>query len=118
MAENEIVWWEIQTTDLVAARGFYTGLFGWRAEPAMDGYDVLKHGDKDLGGLAQVPETGGRQTILFVHVADLEATLARAEALGGSTVTPRTSIGEHDWFAVVRDPSGHEIGLWTDQAAR
>jgi predicted enzyme related to lactoylglutathione lyase len=51
---------------------------------------------------------------LYLEVADLEATLRRATALGALVERERTALGGADrWFAIMRDPSGVSFGLWT-----
>jgi len=58
-----------------------------------------------------MPHPGTR---LYLEVADLEATLRRATALGALVERERTALGGADrWFAIMRDPSGVSFGLWT-----
>jgi len=54
---------------------------------------------------------------VYVEVPDLEATLARAAALGATIERRRTYLGSDDfWFANVLDPQGVPLGLWTSEA--
>jgi predicted enzyme related to lactoylglutathione lyase len=54
---------------------------------------------------------GGAESVLFfVGVADVEATLARAEQLGGKTVQPAQSVPGVT-FGVFADAQGHMVGV-------
>ena len=53
----------------------------------------------------------GREGVLAVFA--LDATLAKATALGGSTVQPPLRLpGDNGSIAVLADPEGHAVGLW------
>ena len=47
----------------------------------------------------------------YVRVADINATLAKAESLGGRTIMPRFSPDGTAYLALVADPEGHVVGL-------
>jgi predicted enzyme related to lactoylglutathione lyase len=54
-----------------------------------------------------------------VQTADLEGTLERVVAAGGTVVKPRAVISEeYGWFALLADPDGLTIGLSTSRPAR
>ena len=56
---------------------------------------------------------------LALRVADVDATIAQVEALGGTTVRPGQDRPEHDVrAAVVADPEGHIIELVGPLVAR
>jgi uncharacterized protein len=44
-------------------------------------------------------------------VPDLEATLSKIEALGGSTVEEPTQVPDGPTIAMFSDPEGHVVGL-------
>jgi len=47
----------------------------------------------------------------YITVADINATLAKAESLGGKTVVPRFSPDGNSHLALVADPEGNVLGL-------
>jgi hypothetical protein len=55
---GRFVWYELMTTDIDAARAFYTDVVGWRAHdafaPGMH-YTLFLSGENSLGGLMQLP---------------------------------------------------------------
>jgi len=132
-----VVHFEIEGLDGAKLRAFYGDLFGWETDAAIGegagywlipGQPTTAPAGVGIGGaIAQVPEvpssTWRGQTraeghaggvTIFVAVADVEATLQRAEALGGKRMLgpdplfPGVEIGR---FA---DPEGHLIGVITE----
>ncbi len=53
-------------------------------------------------------------TVIFLQVNDIESTLERMNTNGGSTVLPKTSIGEHGHFAQFNDTEGKKFALHSD----
>ena len=53
------------------------------------------------------------EVLIYVFTDDIEAMLAKAEALGAKTLTPKTEIPQ-GWFAVFADPAGNRIALFAD----
>ncbi|HEX4213679.1 MAG TPA: VOC family protein [Candidatus Dormibacteraeota bacterium] len=122
MANGEICWWEIEVPDAERAKDFYGRAFGWDFEPmpGYDGYLMAKLDGKTIGAIqaSQEPVPAGRAVRLYVETDDLEAAVRRTEDAGGAVDMARTPIGDTGgWFALVRDPFGSRIGIWTGQAA-
>jgi uncharacterized protein len=120
-----VVWWEIESADPVGTQRFYGELFGWTFARAFEDselgreYWLITNDGRGIGGLqaalpgAPRPQAGVR---LYVEADDLEATLERAESLGGVIERRRTFLGTDDfWFANVADPQGISLGLWTSK---
>ncbi|MFI5272850.1 MAG: VOC family protein [Ktedonobacterales bacterium] len=53
------------------------------------------------------------EVLIYIFTDDIDATLAKAEALGAKTLTPKTEI-PHGWFAAFADPAGNRIALYSD----
>ncbi len=51
--------------------------------------------------------------LVYVLTDDIDATLAKAESLGGRTLLPKTEIPHVGWWGVFSDPTGNRIGLFT-----
>jgi uncharacterized protein len=107
-------WYELMTTDTEAAKAFYTKVVGWGTQPApgMDTpYTMWTNGEQPVGGLMLLPEearTGGAPPnwMLYVAVADADATTAQAQALGGKAEFGPREIPGVGRFAVLSDPQG------------
>jgi predicted enzyme related to lactoylglutathione lyase len=107
-----VVHWEIQAADAGNQRAFYTDLFGWSIDannPQNYGM-VGSAGDGAIGGGISSAQDGKSYVTFYVEVPDINASLAKAESLGGSTVMPRMDIGMVI-LAQFRDPEGNVIGL-------
>ncbi|MDX2272467.1 MAG: VOC family protein, partial [Cyanobacteriota bacterium] len=91
-------WCELMTTDANAAKEFYSQLFGWELKEgpiAGVDYTVIGVGDRDIGGLMQMP--ANMQGIppywgTYVTVNDVDALAQRAEAMGAKILMPPTDI--------------------------
>lgn len=118
---NPVNWFEIPVTDIERAKAFYNALLGFSFEDmAMDKalmafFPMEQEAPGSGGALVQcegyTPTTDG--VALYFSVSDIEAILAKAEAAGGSTLVPKTEIGQFGWFAHLRDTEGNRIGIHT-----
>ncbi|MFE9929844.1 VOC family protein [Streptomyces sp. NPDC005533] len=122
--EKALVWVELHVPDPVAAVNFYAGLFGWRyAEMDVPGmtYRVLSTADGDqqdasFGGVAPLGEgAGGGQEearwVPYLHVADVDDTLAKAQKNGGSVIMPAADVPDVGRLAWLADPFGAVFAL-------
>ena len=80
-------------------------------------YSVAEIGSGRLtAGIGPVPEWSARSARFYIQVDDIDETLGRIEAAGGTAVMPRTlgpDFGsEHILvFTTFLDPAGNEVGL-------
>ena len=133
--KNGFVWFEMQFSDVNRAMKFYGNLFGWEftgmegmAEmEGMEGmpetpYYMVNTGEGSLGGgFSQRPagESAAQGTpdcLLYIGVAHVANTIARATELGASVHIPPTPIPtssgeEEDCFAWLKDPDGVTFGI-------
>ena len=112
---SPVVHFEVMGADGEALERFYGGLFGWRIEPVEEtqgGYRIV-HTDAGRGidgGSGSFPGAPAYTTV-YVHAPDLEASVAKAEELGGTVLAPPREIAPGVRAAILRDPEGHVIGL-------
>ena len=52
------------------------------------------------------------QRLIYITVADLEASLQRCITLGGKVVCPAREMGDHGTMAVIQDPAGAVAALF------
>jgi predicted enzyme related to lactoylglutathione lyase len=79
--------------------------------PEMD-YGMVDNGGRGInGGIATAPEPSA---VFYVGVPDPQATLDKAESLGGKTTVPVTEIPNIVTFAQFQDPDGNLIGIVKD----
>jgi len=112
-----VVWNELTTSDLVAAKAFYAATLGWTYEeiPTPVGpYTLARRPDQSrpVAGLLPWPpgEDGGDEWFTYVAVDDIEATIASAKASGGR-VTPIYQVPGVGHFVTVEDPTGATFGV-------
>lgn len=104
-----VTWNELATRDPQAAMTFFGKVFGWEFQPAGNDYQTIQNKGRMNGGIIPMTEQWGDlppHWMVYFSVADLDATVARVEELGGSISVPITDIPEMGRFAVVRDPGG------------
>lgn len=111
---NPVVHFEIAGRNGEKLEEFYSKLFGWtigRRQIGEHPYgDVEDAAPATLtGGIRHEPE-GEAEIVLYVGVADVEATFAKARELGAGVRIPPMDAGGMT-FALVQDPEGNPIGL-------
>lgn len=109
---GRFVWYDLLTTDLEAAKAFYSDIIGWKMTKWSDGnYEMWTAGTTPVGGLMTLPaealESGARP-YWFSHVTvdDVDGAAKKAQALGGKILRPGTDIPNVGRFAVLTDPQG------------
>ncbi len=106
---NTLVWNELQTRDVAATRAFYAAVFGWTSETDQNGYVAYSKDGRVQAGSMQIDESWGdvpSNWSVYFFVEDVDATVAKAQELGGSIMVPATRAGEMGTFAVIADPTG------------
>src|ERR1700685_1557879 len=93
---GRFVWDELMTTDVDAARAFYTDVVGWSARDASAPgipYTLFLAGANTVGGLMQLREESRRSGGLprwlgYVQVGDVDAAAKQVATLGGNVYIP------------------------------
>ena len=118
------IWYELNTTDQAAARVFYGNLAGWSATampmspPGMN-YTLLSlSGGPAVAGMMDLMADARAKGVPphwlgYVGVDDVDASQARALALGASVVVPATDIPGVGRFAYIQDPQGAALVMMT-----
>ncbi len=116
--DARFVWYELMTTDVAAARAFYSAVVGWNAQDASTPglpYTLFNAGRTAIGGLMDLPEQARTMGATprwmgYVGVGDVDATADRLRRLGGAVYVPPTdtNIGR---IAVVADPQTTNLAL-------
>jgi len=120
---GKVVHFEIPADDVDRAGNFYRQAFGWdvNAMPGMP-YTIVSTTETDEQGRPTTPGAinGGMMgreepltgPVITIEVDDIDAALEQVEALGGSTVLGRQSVGEMGYTAYFKDSEGNTLGLW------
>jgi uncharacterized protein len=117
-----VVHFEIGCNNLEKTRDFYSRLLGWEYVPGMSNPLMAMIGNLGPFAATKTDGIGGHISCLghpphqyvtiYAQVDDIEATLAKAQSLGGSTVVPKQEVPNMGWFAWFKDPEGNCVGLW------
>lgn len=118
MSQHEIIHVGIPAPDPAALGTFYAELFDWKLQvyPDRNNYHMFHPASGPNGAFVPVDEATGPkigEVVIHVSTDDIDATLARVEALGGKTLHPKTEIPHTGWFALFADPAGNRIALAT-----
>lgn len=112
---GEICWFELATNNLSDAKEFYTQLFGWelnRSAVSPDKeYLEIYVGGTPVGGMLEMDEKWGPTPpppywSTYIAVDDINDTIAKIEANGGSIRMAPFEAPGVGTIAVVADPSG------------
>jgi len=117
-AVGSLVWHDLTVEDAAGVRDFYAKVVGWKPEPVSigdyDDYNMTKPESGEgavgichaRGPNAKIPP----QWLIYVQVADLEASVAACRENGGTVLDgPRDVCGNR--FCVIKDPAGAVLGL-------
>jgi len=113
-ATNTVAWFEIGAPDVDAAKAFYGPLFGWSFAP--DGAYTLITAPGATGPSGGIFNTGGNippYAVFVVQVADVAATTAQAEDLGGKVVAAPMALEDGMVVAYLTDPNGSMFALFS-----
>jgi predicted enzyme related to lactoylglutathione lyase len=115
---NAITWFEVPTTDIERAVGFYETLLDRKLQqhPGDEPYFIFPAQEGSVAGALiqrphQKPAADG--TMVFLNVdGQLDEVLTRAHKIEGTVLLPKTQIpGGSGYYACVMDSEGNHIGL-------
>jgi predicted enzyme related to lactoylglutathione lyase len=117
---GSVLWLDLTVEDAEAVRDFYSSVVGWGADAvSMGEYDDFNMTAPDSGlpcaGIchARGPNTDlPTQWMVYISVADLEASVERCRELGGEVVSGPKRMAGQGAFAVIRDPAGAVMALF------
>jgi len=122
-ASGRFVWFDLMTTDVGAAKKFYSGIVGWKATKWSGGqYEMWKAGDEEVGGLMALPSEARQagmkpEWLAYLAVDDVDGCVREAQRLQAHVVTPGHDIPEVGRYAVLTDPQGATFAVFhSDQA--
>ncbi|OWY22083.1 VOC family protein [Sphingobacteriales bacterium UPWRP_1] len=118
-----ISWFEIPTSNLTRAAAFYSQVLNANIEPADFGGMKMAFFPNPpnvvSGALVEHPDakpTPDGTMVYFYRHDDLDATLERIAAAGGTVVMPRTKISDdYGYMAIFIDTEGNRVALHTMQ---
>jgi predicted enzyme related to lactoylglutathione lyase len=109
MSTGKFCWFDLMTTDVSAASGFYAELFGWGVPDHNPAYRMIvdRHG-KSLGGMMAAQPGQPSAWLPYVTTDDVAGTAARVRELGGTVLVEHEAAGVGR-FVIFMDPQGAVI---------
>jgi len=114
--EYAICWNELHTRNESAAKVFYPAVIGWKAHacPAAPGghayTEWVRTDGAHVGGMMPMPASVSAEVpsnwAVYVHVPDVDATLAKVKSLGGRVISPAKDEPHVGRLAAIADPTG------------
>lgn len=122
MTAGRNVWYDLMTTDTEGAKRFYGEVLGWTTEPWADAppgepYTLWKVGERPIGGLMPLQDAARSMGapphwLAYTTVTDVDATVAKAQALGATVVAPAFDVPKAGRIAVLADPQGASFAVF------
>ena len=118
---GDFCWIDLLATDLEGQTAFYEQLLGWehRDLPTDVGpiYRMLTLDGSIAAGASQMNpdlQAGGMPSMWSTYIAtdDVDATVARATALGGQVIMPAMDVMTEGRMVGIQDPSGGAVFFW------
>jgi uncharacterized protein len=110
--DGKINYVEFPGANLAEIKRFYGEAFGWAFLDYGPDY-VAFEGQGADGGFSADPAEAPPGPLVVLFAKDLEAMLAKVRAAGGVVTRPIFSFPGGRRFHF-RDPSGNELGVWSD----
>ncbi|MHB1327085.1 MAG: VOC family protein [Gemmatimonadales bacterium] len=111
---SPFVWYELLTTNTLAAQEFYGAVIGWTAAPFPGNdmsYTIFSANGNGAAGMMALPQeacdAGARPGWMgYIATADVDAATAKLTAAGGTVHRAAEDVPMVGRFAVVADPQG------------
>ena len=107
MLPGQLVYLQIPAADIGASARFYERVFGWRVDPPESGFEAPGLIGQWITDRAATAEAG---PVGWIHVDDVRATLAQAQAAGATPRDEPMPDGPR-LLASFLDPAGNLVGI-------
>lgn len=111
--EGRVDYIEFIASDIEGTKKFYSGLFGWTFEDYGPDYTSFADG-RITGGFYRTDGAPGGSPLIVLFSEDLEGTVQRVRAAGGTIVKEIFSFPGGRRFHFT-DPNGNELSVWSDR---
>jgi uncharacterized protein len=114
-------WIELATSDPVAAKKFYSDVFGWTTvENDMGGmgiYYLFQKNGRDCAAMYQLMPDQAAQGVppnwtTYVATSNADQTAEKAKSLGATILAGPFDVQDHGRMAMLQDPQGAVFAIW------
>jgi len=116
-ADGKICYLEIPSLDVARSAAFYQAVFGWEIRRRGDGATAFDDAIGEVSGAFVTGRPPSREAglLVYIMVADAEATVRKLVANGAGIVQP-IGVDAPEITARFRDPAGNVIGVYEERA--
>lgn len=122
-SEGVFVWDELLTTDVEAAKRFYSEVVGWETRDMEMGpngvYTLFSLGGADRAGCMPRPENAEAMPpnwLTYLGTGDVDGTTAKAKELGATILMEPFDVMTVGRLSIIGDPTGAVVGLFQPTA--
>jgi len=108
LVHGQVCYLQMPAVDSARAAEFYQAVFGWQTEHPYQDFESPGLIGQWVRERPPVPDAG---PMIWIHVADLDQTLARVVEHGGEIIDPPSPDGPTRTLATIVDPEGNSVGL-------
>ena len=115
---GKFVWIDLVTTNMEAARNFYSRLFGWefrRVGDAATGYSLVLNGDRPVGGVVDLAARPNAPAVprwvAYISVPDVAQAQKAIVNAGGRQLVATKALPKRGEQAVFADAEGAVFGV-------
>jgi len=108
LVHGQVCYLQMPAVDSTRAAAFYEAVFGWQTERPYQDFESPGLIGQWVQGRPSAPDAG---PMIWIHVTDLDETLANAVEHGGEIIDPPSPDGPNRTLATIVDPEGNPIGL-------
>ena len=112
LVHGQVCYLQMPAVDSTRAAAFYQAVFGWQTGHPYRDFESPGLIGQWVETRPPAPDTG---PMIWIHVADLDETLANAVQHGGEIIDPPSPDGPTRVLATIVDPEGNPIGLASHQ---
>lgn len=117
---GSVAWADLTVPEAETLRDFYRDVTGWKPAPVSMGdysdYTMNTPGDdRPVAGVCHARGDNADlppQWLIYIVVADLDASMARCVELGGKVVVGPRAMGSQARLCVIQDPAGAVAALY------
>jgi predicted enzyme related to lactoylglutathione lyase len=116
--QGKFAWYELMTSDVEAAGKFYSSVVGWTTKDVGNAdmaYTTFNVGDAGVAGMLHLPHHIA--WVGYIAVEDVDAHIVKITEAGGKLWKPATDVPGMLRFAVMSDPQGAAIVVFTPNPA-
>lgn len=116
---GKIGWIDLTVENAGEIKDFYAAVTGWAttSAPVADYEDYCVHPAVDADPVAGICHKKGAnsdipsQWLMYINVADLDASMQKCSELGGKVVCPKRDMGGYGSMCIIEDPAGAVAAL-------